>query len=190
VKVGGSDNFAQMTVSGKVTGKIRVKSLDRRLVAAVYRESARYRIDPELVFSLIWQESGGKLHAISPKGARGPLQLMPGTAAKYGVRNPFDPDQAVRGGLAYFVDLLDEFNGNVSQALAGYNAGMVPVYAFLHGKRVVLSNNKVVNPRGIKTVGGIPPYRETENYVESIASNYRKFRQAENMAAVSVQTEK
>jgi soluble lytic murein transglycosylase-like protein len=166
-----------------------IRNLDRRLVAAVYRESARYRIDPQLVFSLIWQESGGKLHVISPKGARGPMQLMPQTAARYGARNPFDPDQAVRAGVAYFVELLDELQGNVSQALAGYNAGMVPVYAFLHGKRVVLANNKVVNPRGIKTIGGIPPYRETENYVESIANNYRRFRQAEN-TAVSGQVEK
>jgi len=172
------------------SGLLSIKSLDRRLVAAVYRESARNHIDPWLVFSLIWQESGGKLYVISPKGARGPMQLMPQTAAKFGARNAFDPDQAVKAGVAYFVELLDEFDGNVSQALAGYNAGMVPVYAFLHGKRILLGNHKVVNPRGIKTAGGIPPYRETENYVESIANNYRRFRQADNSGSTSREIEK
>jgi len=187
VGAGPFDTFAQKRGRAKRGREvsIQVGGLDRRLVAAVYRESARYRIDPRLVFSLIWQESGGKLHVISPKGARGPLQLMPGTAARYGARNAFDPDQAVRAGVWYLVDLLDEFQGNVSQALAAYNAGAVPVYAFSHGKRVVLANNKVVNPRAVKTIGGIPPYPETENYVESIARNYRSFRQAENRVGTS-----
>jgi soluble lytic murein transglycosylase-like protein len=105
---------------------------------------------------------------------------MPETAARYGARNPFDPDQAVRAGVAYFVDLLDQFGGNVSQALAGYNAGAVPVYAFSQGKRVTLKNNKVINPRGVRTVGGIPPYRETQDYVERIANYYRGLRSGSN----------
>lgn len=156
--------------------RVQTAGYNARLVAAVYRECARYRIDPVLVFSLIWQESGGKLHVISPKGAAGPMQLMPATAAQYGARNPFDPDQAVNAGVAYLVTLLDQFGGNVSQALAAYNAGSVPVDAFLRGKRVVLRNGKVVNPRSIRTVGGIPPYRETQDYVESIANYYRNLR--------------
>jgi len=166
--------------SGKAERRrIGVSAYNQRLVAAVYRECARYRIDPVLVFSLIWQESGGKLHVISPKGAAGPMQLMPSTAAQYGARNPFDPDQAVTAGVAYLVVLLDQFGGNVSQALAAYNAGPVSVDAFLWGKRVVLRNGKVVNPRAVRTAGGIPPYRETENYVESIANLYRGFRREE-----------
>jgi len=155
---------------------VAVAAYNKRLVAAVYRECARYHIDPVLVFSLIWQESGGKLHVISPKGAAGPMQLMPSTAAQYGARNPFDPDQAVTAGVTYLVTLLDLFGGNVSQALAAYNAGSVSVDAFLRGKRVVLRNGKVINPRGIRTVGGIPPYRETQGYVESIANYYRGLR--------------
>lgn len=156
--------------------RVQVAGYNSKLVAAVNRECARYHIDPVLVFSLIWQESGGKLHVISPKGAAGPMQLMPGTAAQYGARNPFDPEQAVKAGVAYLVTLLDQFGGNVSQALAAYNAGSVPVDAFLRGKRMVLRNGKVVNPRSIRTVGGIPPYRETQDYVEKIANYYRSLR--------------
>lgn len=146
------------------------------LEEAVYQECARYKIDPALVFSLIWQESGFKLHAVSPKGARGPLQLMPETAAQFGVKNPHDPNQAVRGGVGYLVWLLDRFGGNVSLALSAYNAGHVAVEAYLSGKTVVLKNGKVINPRGIKTATGIPPYAETQNYVRSIAGRYRMVR--------------
>src|SRR5713101_842709 len=155
-------------------GRVLVEGYNGRLVAAVYRECARYRIDPRLVFSLIWEESGGKLHVVSPKGAAGPMQLMPGTAVRYGARNPFDPDEAVKAGVAYLVSLLDQFGGNVSQALAAYNAGSVPVDAFLNGKTVVLRGGKVVNRRGLRRASGIPPYKETENYVENIASYYRR----------------
>ena len=169
--VGRKGSGARITRGG---GRVLVEGYNSRLVAAVYREGARYRIDPRLVFSLIWQESGGKLHVVSPKGARGPLQLMPGTAVRFGARNPFDPDEAVKAGVAYLVSLLDQFGGNVSQALAAYNAGSIPVDAFLNGKTVVLRGGKVVNRRGLRRPSGIPPYKETENYVENIANYYRR----------------
>ena len=137
--VGRKGSGARITRGG---GRVLVEGYNSRLVAAVYRECARYRIDPRLVFSLIWQESGGKLHVVSPKGARGPLQLMPGTAVRFGARNPFDPDEAVKAGVAYLVSLLDQFGGNVSQALAAYNAGSIPVDAFLNGKTVVLEGER------------------------------------------------
>jgi len=147
------------------------------LEEAVYKEAARYGIDPDLVFALVSQESGGRLNAVSPKNARGPLQLMPGTAARFGVRNPHDAREAVRGGVAYLVWLLDKFGGNVSLALAGYNAGESAVDAYWQGKTIVLRDGKVINRRGIRT-GGIPPYDETENYVRRIAERYRMMRAA------------
>jgi len=143
---------------------------------AVYRESARYSIDPDLVFALIWQESGGRLGAVSPKNARGPMQLMSGTAARFGVRNPHDAKEAVRGGVAYLVWLLDRFKGNVSLALAGYNSGEASVEAYLEGKPIILRDGKVINRRGVQTANGIPPYDETINYVRRIAERYRILR--------------
>jgi soluble lytic murein transglycosylase-like protein len=147
---------------------------------AIYIEAARYNIDPDLIFALVWQESRGNLRAVSPKNARGPMQLMPGTAARFGVRDPHDPKQAVRGGVAYLIFLLDRFGGNVSLALASYNAGEGAVDAYLDGRRVILRGGKVINPGGKKT-GGIPPYEETENYVRRIAESYRLIR-AERLA--------
>lgn len=162
-------------------GLVRLTSYRRTpeqlaLQEAIYIEARRYSIDPDLVFALVWQESGGRLNAVSPKNARGPLQLMPGTAARFGVRNPHDAKQAVRGGVAYLVWLLDRYSGNVSLALASYNAGESAVDAYREGRTIVLRDGKsVINRRGIRT-GGIPPYVETENYVRRIAERYRLIR--------------
>jgi soluble lytic murein transglycosylase-like protein len=128
-----------------------------------------------LIYALIAQESGGKVRAVSPKGARGPMQLMPATAARFGVRNPHDIPQSVRGGVEYFVWLLDKFDGNVSLALAGYNAGEGAVEPYSKGICVVLPNGRVINPRRLRT-GGIPPYPETRSYVRAIALRYIRLR--------------
>jgi len=148
---------------------------------AVRRETAKYSIDPLLIYALIEQESGGKVRAVSPKGARGPMQLMPATAARFGVRNPHDIPQSVRGGVEYFVWLLDKFNGNVSLALAGYNAGEGVVEAYRAGRAIILPNGRVINPRRLRT-GGIPPYPETQAYVRSIALRYIRMRARNNSA--------
>ena len=111
----------------------------------------RYGVDPYLVYCVMRQESGFRLGATSPVGAAGLMQLMPGTAARYGVSNPYDPAQSIRGGTRYLADLLRLFGGRVDLALAGYNAGEGAVMKY--GRRV-------------------PPYRETQNYVRTIGSRY------------------
>ena len=138
---------------------------------SVFRESARYGIDPDLVFCLIWEESRFKMGAVSPKGARGPLQMLPDTAARFGASNAHDPEQAARAGIRYLVWLLDRYGGNVSLALAGYNSGEGATDAFSTGRTIVLRNGKVINRSGAKT--GIPPYNETQEYVRRIANRYR-----------------
>ena len=155
------------------------KGLNPSLNEAVRRETAKYSIDPLLIYALIEQESGGKVRAVSPKGARGPMQLMPATAARFGVRNPHDISQAVRGGVEYFVWLLDKFDGNVLLALAGYNAGEGAVEAYRAGRAIILPNGRVINPRRLRT-GGIPPYPETRSYVRSIALRYIRMRARDN----------
>jgi Transglycosylase SLT domain len=144
------------------------------LQQAIYEESAKHKIDPNLVLALVWQESGFKLNAVSEKNARGPFQLMPHTAARFGVRNPHDAKESVRGGVRYLVELLDRFGGNVSLALAAYNAGELSVEAYLYGKTVIVEG-KVINRRGMRT-DGIPPYAETINYVRRVAERYRLLR--------------
>lgn len=149
--------------------------LKQDIYKAIYKESARFKIDPSLVCAVVWQESRFMPGAVSEKKARGLMQLMPETAARFNVRNPHDPEESIRGGVAYLVWLLDRFGGNVALALAGYNAGPISVEAYLYGRRVVLSNGKVINRRGIRN-NGIPPYAETIDYVRKVAERYRLLR--------------
>jgi soluble lytic murein transglycosylase-like protein len=111
----------------------------------------RFGVDPYLVFLVIEQESHFHPRALSPKGARGLMQLMPGTARRFGVTRPFDPTENIRGGTQYLRELMRMFNGQVDLALASYNAGE---------GRVISYGNKV------------PPFQETRNYVKRIRQRY------------------
>jgi Zn-finger nucleic acid-binding protein len=113
----------------------------------------KYGVDPYLIFLVMEQESHFNTGAVSPKGARGLMQLMPGTAARFGVRRPHDPAQNISGGTRYLRELLNRFNNRVDLVLAGYNAGEGAVTKF--GNRV-------------------PPYRETRNYVKKISYRYKR----------------
>jgi len=113
----------------------------------------KYSVDSYLIYCLMSQESRFTMSATSPKGAQGLMQLMPGTAARYGVTNPYDVAQSIMGGTRYLKDLLQMFNGRVDLALAGYNAGENAVIKY-----------------GYK----VPPYEETRNYVRLIVARYAK----------------
>lgn len=126
------------------TGNVQIDNLIRFY-------GKQHGVDPYLIFCLMSQESKFTKGAVSPKGALGLMQLMPGTAARYGVSNPYDIAQNISGGTRYLKDLLTMFNGRIDLALAGYNAG----------------ENAV-----IKYGYTIPPYDETRNYVKLIIKRY------------------
>jgi len=120
----------------------------------IVESGKRHSVDPVLLYSIMHQESTFKQGAISPKGARGLMQLMPPTARRFGVTNIFNPRQNIEGGARYMRFLLDLFK-DVNLALAGYNAGEVAVMKY--GYRV-------------------PPYRETQEYVRRISRRYSLIR--------------
>ena len=109
-------------------------------------------LDPKLVEAVIRVESAFNARAVSNKGAMGLMQLMPGTATDLGVENAFDVEENLRGGTAYLRSLLDRFSGDVTLALAGYNAG----------------------PGAVEKYQGVPPYRETTDYVRRVLAAYGK----------------
>ena len=126
------------------TGNARIDSLIRQ-------NGARYSVDPYFIYCVIQQESSFSSAALSVKGAQGLMQLMPGTAARYGVVNSNDPAQNIMGGTRYLKDLLQLFHGRIDLVLAGYNAGEGAV---------------------IKYGQTIPPYKETQDYVRLISKRY------------------
>ena len=124
------------------------------------------RIDPRLLRIVCFIESRYRLDAVSPKGARGPMQFMPHTAKRFGIKNPHDPQQAIDAAARYLRDLMRTFGGRLDLTLAAYNAGEETVESFQTGRPLVLASGKTINRRG-QITGGIPPYRETQHYVRS-----------------------
>jgi hypothetical protein len=125
--------------------------------------SGRYRLDPDLVSSVIKAESGFNVRAVSPKGAQGLMQLMPDTASKLGVPDAFDPQANVEGGTRYLRELLERYNFDLVKALAAYNAG----------------------PLRVEQYGGVPPYHETRAYVARVVKDFNKKKKAQQQSAAA-----
>jgi soluble lytic murein transglycosylase-like protein len=120
--------------------------------SAVAAASDKHLLDADLIDSVIRAESGFNARAVSPKGARGLMQLMPDTAAKLGVQDSFDPQSNVDGGTRYLRELLRLYDNDLAKALAAYNAG----------------------PHRVEQYHGVPPYRETRAYVSNVIRDYNR----------------
>lgn len=139
----------------------------RRIEPFIDESARRYGVDARVLRILCFIESRYRLDAVSPKGARGPMQFMPETAKRFGVKNPHDPREAIDAAARYLRDLLRKFGGRLDLALAAYNAGEGTVESFQRGRPLVLASGKIINPSG-RVTGGIPPYPETQVYVRSV----------------------
>jgi soluble lytic murein transglycosylase-like protein len=119
----------------------------------IERHARAYGVDPALVKAMMRVESCFDANAVSKVGAQGLMQLMPYTAQKLGVRNSFDPDENIRGGVQYLSGLLKRFNNNLDHAIAGYNAG----------------------PLNVEKYRGVPPFAETQSYLKRVLTHYRRY---------------
>lgn len=157
----GASSFASMVASAMNDGgasappaggpaPVAPQQIDR-LVGA---NASAWGVDPALVKAIIANESGFDANATSKTGAQGLMQLEPGTAAGLGVSNAYDPAQNIWGGTRYIKGLLDRFHGDMRLAVAAYNAG----------------------PGAVEKYGGVPPYAETQAYVENVLDSYQKYK--------------
>lgn len=138
--------------AGQKTDKVlgNLPLADQKLSTLIESAAQKYKVDPKLVAAVAEVESNGRQEAVSQAGAIGVMQLMPDTAASLGV-DPYDKQQNVEGGAKYLRQMLDTFGGDLKKAVAAYNAG----------------------PGAVKAYGGIPPYKETQNYVNKVLDIYR-----------------
>jgi soluble lytic murein transglycosylase-like protein len=149
-----ANNPAPSTVYASAPAYMPSQADIQRYSSIVDSASRAYGVEKALVHAVITAESGYNQNALSKAGAMGLMQLMPGTARRYGVQNIMDPQENINGGVRYLRDLLAMFSGNLELAVAAYNAGENAVIR--HGHRV-------------------PPYAETVNYVPKVLGFYKKF---------------
>lgn len=139
-------------------GRVKDQALRKEIRNSILSSSQKHNLPPELVVAVIHQESKFKPHAHSHVGARGLMQLMPGTARGLGVKNIHNVRENVEGGCKYLRQLCDKFGGNYKLALAAYNSG----------------------PGNVQKYGGIPPFKETQGYVEKIMGHFEELRTMPN----------
>lgn len=164
---GGTAHYSNVPVDSRFQRIIRTEAQPGRpqTVGHLLRKSKAYAdlidvaahaagIEPDLVRAVLVVESGGDPAAVSPRGARGLMQLMPATARQYGVRDVFDPEQNIRAGSRYLRDLADRYRNDLELTLAAYNAG----------------------PAAVDQHGAIPPIKETLDYVPRVLQIYRALR--------------
>lgn len=136
--------------AGKAVGAVELTAAEMRAMLA--RAGVKHNIDADLLGSLVKAESGGKVTAVSRTGARGLMQLMPGTASGLGVKDAFRPEENIAGGTAYLDQLLTRYHDNMALALAAYNAG----------------------PGAVDRWHGVPPYKETRAYVARVIREFNR----------------
>ncbi len=152
------ENPAPLAVDKKVDGtkkptQSKTKKTDKFQTVIQYT-AKRYQVDPNLIKAIIMTESSYNPKAVSHRGAKGLMQLMPGTAEELGVKDCFNPENNIEGGVKYFRKLLDRFDGDIKLALAAYNAGS----------------------RNVRQYRGVPPFKATHNYIKKVNMYFQLFK--------------
>ncbi|MFL6284609.1 MAG: lytic transglycosylase domain-containing protein [Pyrinomonadaceae bacterium] len=175
---------------GKVAKRVRPRRAARQMSRLRERAAAvepliaaaaiKYRVDPYAIWAIAYKETRFRAWLVSPVGAQGLMQFMPGTAAEYGLRDPFDVAASVDAAARYVRKGMNQFGGRLDLVWASYNAGFLAVEAYSKGKAFTIverGRKKVINASA-RVTGGVPPYRETQDYVAGCGEAYRAARRA------------
>lgn len=138
----------------------------------ILKAANAHGVDPNVLWAIAYNETRFRPWLTSPKNAQGLMQFIPSTAARYNLTNPYEPVSAIRSAARYVKYLSNLFGGRIDSILAAYNSGEGTVSAYLNG-RTIRTERKIINPKGIKTIGGVPPYAETIAYVGRGLKIYR-----------------
>ncbi|MBN1379973.1 MAG: lytic transglycosylase domain-containing protein [Gammaproteobacteria bacterium] len=159
------DKYGRPTATKSCKGvtDVILENRANRYMPRIRNLALEQQLEPELVKAIITVESCFDARAVSRAGAHGLMQLMPGTARNYGVHNRFDPDQNLKAGIRHFRELMDQYRDNLRLALAAYNAGA----------------------HNVKKYKGVPPFRETQNYVTKVMDYFERYKQQSGIVPIS-----
>ncbi len=146
----------------------RAALFERTIADAALKEG----VDPVLLWTIAYNETRFRPWLTSPKNAQGLMQFIPATAARFGLADPYEPNSSIHAAARYVKYLGRLFDRRLESVLAAYNAGEGTVLAYLEG-RTIRSQGKLINPSGRRTSGGVPPYKETVDYVANGTRIYR-----------------
>jgi Transglycosylase SLT domain len=163
---------AQTNLTREQFSRLNVRTRAAYFENEILRAANAEGVDPNVLWTIAYNETRFRSWLTSPKDARGLMQFIPATAGRFGLSNPYEPVSAIRAAARYVKVLSNLFGGRIDSILAAYNSGEGTVSAYIYG-RTLRDGRKIINPKGIKTIGGVPPYTETIGYVGRGLKIYR-----------------
>ena len=157
---------ARIVYTKAAISRMDVMSRSRIFEPSIIEAAQSEGIDPLILWTIAYNETRFRPWLTSPKNAKGLMQFMPATASRFGLRDPYEPRASILAAAKYVKVLGRLFEWRLDSILAAYNSGEGTVTAYLIGKSLLV-NGKLINPSRIRTIGGVPPYKETRNYVTS-----------------------
>ncbi len=165
-------NNAQTSLTRQQFSRLNVQTRAAYFENEILKAANDEGVDPNILWTIAYNETRFRPWLTSPKNARGMMQFIPATARRFDLENPYQPTPAIRAAARYVKYLSNMFGGRVDSILAAYNSGEGTVSAYLYG-RAVRNGQKIINAKGLKTIGGVPPYSETIGYVGRGLKIYR-----------------
>lgn len=172
VSLMGSSTYAQTGFTREQFSRLNVRTRAAYFESEILRAARIEGVDPNILWTIAYNETRFRPWLTSPKNAQGLMQFIPATAARFDLENPYNSVPAIRAAARYVKYLANLFGGRIDSILAAYNSGEGTVSAYFRGQSL-RDGRKIINPKGIKTIGGVPPYLETIGYVGRGLKIYR-----------------